>query len=333
MIDDLPRLLNAFKGSHIVVIGDVVLDEYVFGTATRMSREAPVPVLEFTERKLIPGGAANPAVNLAALGANVALVGVTGDDAAGEELRAALAGYGINVDGLLVDPSRPTTVKQRVMAQMGLRFPQQMARIDRLLRAPVPDETARTLADRICRDLTQGPVLFSDYQNGLLTESLIGAIRQEAGKYTDDAAPLLAADAQGDFMKYVGFGLVKCNAGEAATFLRRPLVTDSDFAAAAIELRRTLDLTRGMVITRGPEGATAAGADDNAVHVPSPKVEDVFDTVGAGDTAIAVLTLAVSTGASLTDAVRLANLSSGVVVRHVGNYAPTPEDLLNAAGE
>ena len=94
-----------------------------------------------------------------------------------------------------------------------------------------------------------------------------------------------------------------------------------------------MNLTRAMVITRGPDGVTAVSADDQAVHVPSPKVEDVFDTVGAGDTAIAVLSLAIATGATLTDAVRLANLASGVVVRHVGNYAPTPDDLLDAAGE
>jgi rfaE bifunctional protein kinase chain/domain len=330
MIDPLSRLLNAFQSHRIVVIGDVVLDEYVFGTATRMSREAPVPVLEFTGRKVIPGGAANPAVNLAALGAKVSLAGVTGEDAAGEELRAALAGYGIDLSGLRVDPSRPTTVKQRVMAQMGLRFPQQVARIDRLSREPVSDEVAATLADVTCGDAGDcAAFLFSDYHNGLLTDALIGAVKRQA----DARGVLLTADAQGSFLKYQGFGLVKCNADEAATFLRRPLMNDDDFAAAAIELRRTLGLTRAMVITRGPDGATAASADDQAVHVPSPKVEDVFDTVGAGDTAIAVLTLAVAAGAPLKDAVRLANLASGVVVRRVGNYAPTPEDLRHAAGE
>lgn len=328
MINELPRLLNTFRSQHVVVIGDVVLDEYVFGTATRMSREAPVPVLEFTERKVIPGGAANPAVNLAALGANVALVGVTGADAAGEELRAALAAYGIGLSGLLVDPTRPTTVKQRVMAQMGLRFPQQVARIDRLSREPVSDAIAAALADVTCGDAGECvAILLSDYHNGLLTEPLIGAVKRLA----DERGILLTADAQGSFLKYHGFGLVKCNADEASAFLRRALVSDDDFAAAAVELRRTLDLTRAMVITRGPDGATAAGVDDHAVHVPSPKVEDVFDTVGAGDTAIAVLTLAA--GWPLEQAVRLANLASGVVVRHVGNYAPTPADLLNAAGE
>lgn len=321
MIHDLPRLLNAFKARHIVVIGDVVLDEYVFGAATRMSREAPVPVLEFTDRKVIPGGAANPAVNLAALGANVALAGVTGGDPAGEELRAALTAYGIDLSGLLVDPSRPTTVKQRVMAQMGLRFPQQVARIDRLSREPVSAALAASLVGFLKeRDV----ILFSDYHNGLLTDSMIAAVKQQA----DGRGVLLTADAQGSFLKYTGFGLVKCNADEAATFLRRSLTTDDDFAAAAVELRRTLNLTRAMVITRGPDGATAAGADDQVVHVPSQKVEDVFDTVGAGDTAIAVLTLAAEW--PLEQALRLANLASGVVVRHVGNYAPTPDDLLNA---
>lgn len=330
MIDDLPRLLAAFKHKHVVVIGDVVLDEYVFGTATRMSREAPVPVLEFTGRRVIPGGAANPAVNLAALGAQVSLVGVTGADEAGEELRAALTAHGIELSGLLIDPARPTTVKQRIMAQMGLRFPQQIARVDRLSRHPVSDAIAQALVAHLHAHDT---ILFSDYHAGLLTESLIGAVKQAVSARPESAQVLLSADAQGHFLKYGGFGVMKCNADEAAAFLRRPLATDDDFAAAAVELRRVLNLTRAMVITRGPDGATAAALDGPALHLPSPQIEDVFDTVGAGDTAVAVLTLAAAVGATLPDAVRLANLASGVVVRHVGNYAPSPQDLLDAAGE
>ncbi|MBP8298121.1 MAG: D-glycero-beta-D-manno-heptose-7-phosphate kinase [Burkholderiales bacterium] len=316
--------LNHFSRLTVLVVGDVVLDEYVFGSAARMSREAPVPVLEFTGRRVIPGGAANPAANVAALGAHAAQVGVVGADAAGDELRAALQTLGIDVAGLLSDPARPTTVKQRIMAQMGLRFPQQLARIDRLSREPVSAAVTSALVDAAAAWTGRASaVLFSDYHNGMLTAPLVDAIRTRAAA----SGLLLTADAQGDFLKYADFGLVKCNADEAATFLRRALTSDADFAAAAVELRSTLRLTHAMVITRGPEGATVADAADRAERIPAAHVEDVFDTVGAGDTAIAVLTLAVAAGAPLSDAVRLANAASGIVVRRVGNYAPSLDEL------
>lgn len=317
-------LLDSFSRLSILVVGDVVLDEYVFGAAARMSREAPVPVLEFTGRRVIPGGASNPAVNIAALGATAAQIGVVGSDPAGDELRAALVARGIDVSGLLTDPLRPTTVKQRIMAQMGLRFPQQIARVDRLSREPASDAvTAALIEAASARIPGASAVLFSDYHNGMLTPPLVDSLRTLA----DAAGVLLTADAQGDFLKYTGFGLVKCNADEASSFLRRPLATDADFAVAALELRSTLRLTRGMVITRGPDGATVADANDHAEHIASAHVEDVFDTVGAGDTAIAVLTLCVAAGASLSAAVRVANAASGIVVRRVGNYAPDLEEL------
>ena len=124
--------------------------------------------------------------------------------------------------------------------------------------------------------------------------------------------------------------MVKCNADEARAYLRRDLLSDQDFAAAARDLRRRLGLTLGMVITRGGDGATVALTDDTTAHCPSPAITDVYDTVGAGDTAIAVITLAAAGGAALADAAMLANYASGVVVRRVGNYAPSPDELAQA---
>lgn len=140
----------------------------------------------------------------------------------------------------------------------------------------------------------------------------------------------MTADAQGDFDKYTGVSVVKCNADEARAYLRRELSSDEDFAAAALELRERLALTLGMVITRGADGATVAHANGSATHCPAPAITDVYDTVGAGDTAIAVITLALATGIDLIDATMLANAASGIVVRRVGNYAPTPHELMEA---
>jgi D-glycero-beta-D-manno-heptose-7-phosphate kinase len=320
----LTALIPTLAKQRVLVLGDVILDEYLTGTASRLSREAPIPVLEFESRRLIPGGAANPAANIAALGSAAVQVGIIGADNEATALRQVLQARGIDTRGLMIDSSRPTTVKTRIMAQMGLRFPQQVARLDRLSRAPV----SPAIEERLCALIEEemgavNAVLLSDYHAGLLTPSLVNHVRALAGS----GRVLLTADAQGELEKYAGFGMVKCNADEARAFLRRRLDTAEDFDAAGLELCRTLNLTRAMVITRGADGATLATADGETMRCPAPAVTDVFDTVGAGDTTIAVLTLAAAAGAQPQDAVTLANYASGLVVRRVGNYAPTPDEL------
>lgn len=317
----LQRWVARLAGRRVLIIGDVLLDEYVSGRPTRMSREAPVPVLEFESRRLIPGGAANPAVTIARLGSQAVLAGVTGADAAGEQLRALLGAQGIDCAALVSEAARNTTVKLRIMAQMGLRYPQQLARIDTLARVPLAADSEQKLRAQLeqqCRAVDA--LLVSDYRIGLLTAALVETLRQAK-------VPLLAADAQGELDKYHGFGLVKCNAEDASSWLGRTLATDEDFATAARELCTALRLTGAMVITRGPQGATLAAADGALQHCPAPVVSDVYDVTGAGDTAIAVMTLAASAGAPWPAAVALANSASGLVVRRVGNYAPTAEEL------
>lgn len=321
--DTLKPLIRDWARCRLLVVGDVILDEYLIGLATRISREAPIPVLEFQERRLIPGGAANPAVNVVALGATALLMGVVGADVEATNLRQVLQSRGLETNALVIDAARPTTMKTRIMAQMGLRFPQQVARLDRISREPISDTAERRLRAAILKQVNSADaILFSDYQGGLITPTLVAAARELTG-----GKMLLAADAQGQFDKFVGFGLVKCNADEAQAYLRRTLHTDVEFAQAAAELRATLKLTVGMVITRGADGVTVACVD-KSFHCPAPAITDVYDTVGAGDTAVAVLTLAVAAGGSLRDAAVLANYASGLVVRRVGNYTPSPEELL-----
>ncbi|MAS37523.1 MAG: ribokinase [Anaerolineaceae bacterium] len=316
----IPKL----AGQRILVVGDVILDEYVLGRATRLSREAPVPILEYESRQMIPGGATNPAVNIARLGSTAVQAGVIGSDTAATQLRQLLQAKGIETNALVVDPTRPTTVKLRLMAQMGLRFPQQVARLDTLSREPINGSIEAQLGTLIEKAATAvNAILVSDYHGGLLTESLIAEIRRLGGIQ----GALLAADAQGELDKYQHFALVKCNADDARAYLRRHIEGDDEFAEAARELCQRLQLTGAMVITRGPEGATIAMCAGGMAHCPSPAVSDVYDVVGAGDTAIAVLTLAVAAGAPFAEAVTLANYASGLVVRRVGNYAPSADEL------
>jgi rfaE bifunctional protein kinase chain/domain len=326
-VDRLKALVPQLAGHRVLVLGDLILDEYLTGRATRMSREAPVPVLEFESRRVIPGGAGNPAANIAALGSRPIQLGVVGVDAEAEALRAALTACGIDADALVADADRPTTLKTRMMAHMGLRFPQQVARMDRLSRAPVSKAVEERLLAALAERLSQiDAVLISDYRSGLLTPSLVDGARSLARQ----SKVLLAVDAQGAFEKYEGFGVVKCNADEARDALRRDIEGDEAFAQAALDLARQLKLTGAMVITRGADGATLARSDGASAHCPAPLLTDVYDTVGAGDTAIAVLTLGVLAGASYEDATSLANYASGIVVRRVGNYAPSPDELLRA---
>ncbi len=323
----LSELIPRLARQRVIVLGDVILDEYLIGTATRLSREAPVPVLEFEERRLIPGGAANPAANIVALGSAAVQIGVIGADSQATALREILHARGIEIHTLVVDGGRPTTVKTRVMAHMGLRFPQQVARLDKLAREPISPLIERTLCGRLSDQLIgASALLLSDYHVGLLTPSFVAAVQEIAGRAN---LPVMA-DAQGDFDKYAGVMVVKCNADEASTYLRRELISDDDFESAARELCQTLSLTGGMVITRGADGATIATTEGMATRCPAPVTTDVYDTVGAGDTAIAVITLAVAAGAPLVDAAVLANYASGLVVRRVGNYAPSADELAQA---
>jgi rfaE bifunctional protein kinase chain/domain len=327
VIADLLPLINRLQGLRVLVAGDVILDEYLIGHATRMSREAPIPVLEFEERRLIPGGAANPAANISALGSTAVQLGVIGADAEATALRQVLQARGIDTSALVVDGGRPTTVKTRIMAQMGLRFPQQVARIDRLSRAPLPLAVEQQVRHLLQKQVHQvQAVLFSDYHAGLLSPGLVEAARQLAKA----AGVLITADAQGELQKYAGFDVVKCNADEARAFLRRSLNDDESYASAARELAHELHVQRAMIITRGADGATLAAPGDGEHHCRAPHTTEVFDVVGAGDTAIAVVTLAMAAGAAAVDAVTLANIASGLVVRRVGNYAPGRDELAEA---
>ncbi len=319
LVDCVPRL----AGKTVLVIGDVMLDEYITGAATRMSREAPVPVLELESRRFIAGGAANPAATIVGLGSRALQVGVVGEDEAGPQLRQLLREGGIDADGVITCAGRPTTVKTRILAQMGLRFPQQIARIDTLTRKPIDADAEAQIMDCVSAQIEAvDAVLLSHYHGGLLTPGLVKRLRELCAEH--DA--LLTADVQGDFKTFAGLDVIKCNADDARQALNRALETDDDFAAGALDLRRHLGIKRTTIITRGGEGATLAeGAI--AAHYPAPRVSDVYDTVGAGDTAIAVITLGLAAGLSARDAVMLANTASGIVVRHLGNYAPSPDEL------
>jgi D-glycero-beta-D-manno-heptose-7-phosphate kinase len=315
------EILAGARGRCVVVVGDLFLDEYLVGAAERLSREGPVPVLAFRRRLVLPGGGANPARNLAALGAAVRQVGVVGPDPAAEELRAALVADGIDIAGLVTDADRPTTVKTRVVAE-GLAAPHQVARIDRQDRRPVTGAAAAALRDALGRAVVGADaVLVSHYRSGVVTAGLAATARSLVADPT-----WLTVDAQGDLAWFEGYHLVRVGRQDAVTSLGRRLEAEADFRAAATDLRRQLG-ARAVILGRGAAGTSLADGDGYAV-LPPANVSEVYDVAGAGDTVIAVATLALAAGAPVRDAVRLANHAAGIVVRRLGVAAPSADELL-----
>jgi len=315
----IPRLAN----HHILVVGDLFLDEYVVGEATRLSREAPIPVLEFLRRFYVPGGAANPAHNICALGGRATVIGLIGRDSEGAQLLAELRQVGIDPAGVVADESRPTTTKTRIMAQGSLRFPQQVARLDHLDRRPLNGQAEAELIAQVQHWVPQADaVLVSDYQTGVASPALVRAVLSTA----QAQGRLCAVDAQGSFDKYVGFHLLKANREEAEAAVGRQLSSEEDYHQAGAALLKRLG-AQTVVITRGAEGLAFVGHNEGYKHLPAANVSEVFDVTGAGDTVIAVATLALVAGAAPLTAARLANYAAGLVVRKLGNAVTTADEL------
>ncbi|HUP27453.1 MAG TPA: bifunctional ADP-heptose synthase [Chloroflexia bacterium] len=322
----LHDIVARFGSVSVLVVGDLILDKYTIGKPTRISREAPVAVLEFTREYAVPGGGTNPACTVASLGGRAYLAGVVGDDQAGQELKAELEGYGVDLEGLVVDYSRPTITKKRIVAQVTPSMLQQVARIDHIDRTPISGDVERALIAAIERLLPGcDAVLASNYKSGTLTPAVVERTRQLAHA----ERKILAVDSQGDLSLFHRFGIVKCNQPEAEDALRRPLTTEADFKVGLADLVAQLE-AQVVIVTRSAEGISLMTNDGQYCHIPVSNTSEVFDVTGAGDTVIALLTLAIAAGAGILDAARLANYGAGVVVRKWGNAVLQPDELLAA---
>ena len=318
LLQFIPRL----AGHHILVVGDLFLDEYLVGQATRLSREAPIPVLEFVRRFYVPGGAANPAHNLCALGGQSTVVGLIGRDAEGVQLLAELRQVGIDPGGVVTDESRPTTTKTRITAEGSLRFPQQVARIDHVDRRVIDGRVEAELIAQVQRWVPRvDAVLVSDYQTGVASPAVVQAVLSSA----QTQKKWCAVDAQGSFEKYAGFHLLKGNRQEAEAAVGHALHTEEDYQQAGQGLLERLGV-QAVIITRGAEGLSLID-HGGYHHLPAANRSEVFDVTGAGDTVIAVATLALVAGADLLLAARLANYAAGLVVRKLGNAVTTTAEL------
>jgi rfaE bifunctional protein kinase chain/domain len=325
MTDSLLDLLNRLGGKRVLVVADLYLDRYVFGTPSRISREAPIMVLDEERQEDRLGGGAAPALQLAALGYEVAVAGVVGDDECGQSVVALLKQAGIDPSAVLIDPSRPTTTKLRVVAEGFFLFPQQVVRIDRQERGPISAAMTQALSAAVTAT-DANAILVSDYRSGVVRHELVAAIRTAQ----DRQGLLTTVDSQGELEKFHGFDLVKCNQAEAEAVLGHPLGDRASRETALSTLREQIG-ARCLVVTRGGEGASLASIEGYD-ETPASNRSEIFDVTGAGDTVVAVMTAARLSGATPLDAANLAQAAAGVVVRKWGNQQATRDEIVTELG-
>jgi D-glycero-beta-D-manno-heptose-7-phosphate kinase len=313
-------LLGRLGDKRVLVVADLYLDRYIFGSPSRISREAPIMVLDEERQENRLGGGAAPALQLAALGYEVAVTGVVGDDQAGRAVVELLAGAGIDPGAVLIDSTRPTTTKTRVVAEGFFLFPQQVVRIDRQERAPVGADVTQALSAAVAAAQTDA-ILVSDYRSGVVTAELVAAIREAQAL----GGLLTTVDSQGDLEKFGGFDLVKCNQSEAEAVLGHPVGDRTGRERALSKLRSQIG-ARCLVVTRGGEGASLASIDGYD-ETPASNRSEIFDVTGAGDTVVAVMTAARLAGAPPLQAATLAQAAAGVVVRKWGNQQATRDEI------
>ena len=319
--DAVLAMLERFREARVLVLGDVMLDRYVYGTVERISPEAPIPVVAVDRELDMPGGAANVVRNAASLGAHAILVGVVGDDLWAKDLQAQLALLPTIEPRLITDRSRPTTRKTRFIAER-----QQILRADREQRSPLSDSVAERVLAIYRKALADADVVvLSDYAKGVLSDTVTRAAIDAARKA---GKPVIVDPKSKSFGKYAGATVLTPNRQELELACGHPCVTDEQVALGA---RHFLDegICEAMVVTRGAQGMSVVGADASVAHLPA-RAREVFDVSGAGDTAVAALSLGLAAGGEILAAARLANIAAGLVVAKLGTAVVSTGEIAAA---
>ena len=310
------ELLAQMRQVRVAIIGDVMLDRYLVGDAERISPEAPVPVVTVVDERVVPGGAANVAANVTALGAEAHVVGVIGDDGAGTALREALQALGISPAGLITVPGRPTTTKTRIVARG-----QQVVRIDREVTNPLPDRFRDAMLAAAHAVITHAHVLLiADYDKGTIDATMAGEL---VARGRARSVPVVVDPKIRNFFAYSGATVFKPNHRELETaFATHFMGDDADLEGARQRLG-----TDHLLLTLGADGLALVSAGMPLRRTASI-AQDVFDVSGAGDTIAAWVAAALAAGADIAEAAWLANLAAGIEVGKSGTASVAPAELL-----
>lgn len=312
-------LLARFADCPMLVVGDLMLDEFIWGSVSRISPEAPVPVVQVRDRTYTAGGAANTAANVRTLGGRVRVAGVLGDDGGGRKTRELLQSQGVDTSAVVADASRPTTTKTRVVAHS-----QQVVRIDQEQPGAIAAEVEERLFAAVSEQLkaVRGCVV-SDYGKGVVTAGLVRRVIEAAN---DLGVPVVIDPKGTDYVKYQGATLVKPNQLEAGQVLNRTLSCTDDVDRAGADLLELLGPKSAVLVTRGPAGMSLFEHGRGVVYVPA-QAREVYDVTGAGDTVAGTLGLSLAVGGKLDEACRLASLAAAVVVGKVGTATCSVDEL------
>ena len=307
------QILEKFSKLNILVIGDVILDRYWWGDVSRISPEAPVPVVRLKNTTLAAGGAANVAANIAGLGATPILVGIVGDDDGAQQFPVVLGNANVSADHLVRDGARPTTVKTRVIAHS-----HHVVRVDQEHADGISSETEDAIVAKLRVEVARADAIaVSDYAKGMLTSRVLEDLFKIAG---ESGKPVLVDPKGKDYSKYKGAALLTPNRREAAEACNFEDVGDVVDRAGA-KLMGELDLD-ALLVTEGEEGMTLFRRSQAPIRMAA-EAREVYDVTGAGDTVIATLAVAIGAGADVEAAARLANVAAGLVVEQVGTTAVT----------
>lgn len=317
----LEKIIKNFSGKKVLIIGDLMLDEYILGKTTRLSPEAPVPIVEVEKTNYVPGGAANAANNVRSLGDQTALVGILGDDENAQKLIKLLKGGGIKTDGILKDAKRPTTLKSRIISQG-----QHVVRIDKESRQPISKSLEKRLLDFIKRKIKDADViLISDYAKGVITRRL----SQVTINLAKSAGRKVVVDPKGnDFSKYQGCFMVTPNLKELEVALKIQIKNPKSLPQAAKMLLAHVD-AEAVLITLGAGGMALLEKSGQYTTLPSADIE-VVDISGAGDTAIATFALSLAAGANFKEAMFLATYACSVVIGKPTTATASRDELIKA---
>ena len=320
------RLLNIvrrFPERKLLVVGDSIADKFLYGSIARVSREAPVFILRHESTETVPGGAANCALNLAALGAKVSVISIAGNDDAGNTLRDKLSAAGVNVDGLVLSDKVQTTTKVRILAGHAHAARQQVIRVD-YENSPLNDPALREAVTGLLRAslAAADAAIISDYNYGLVDQRAIELVRET--QRTKDIPVLV--DSRFRLSDFSGFTAATPNEDEVELLLGAAIASGAQLESAATHLRRELQY-QALLVTRGSRGMLLLAGDELPLYIPAVGAQQAVDGTGAGDTVIATFALALASGSSFVEAAHLANHAGGLVVMKRGTASISAAEL------